>query len=57
VNKAKKEEDEDSDGSGKLNRSRSMASLILSEVESGVDEYIGDDIKKDKKKKRGSLDK
>lgn len=29
-----------------------MASLVLSEVESGLDEYFGDDLKKEKKEKR-----
>lgn len=34
-----------------------MASLVLSEVEDGVGEFFGEDLKKDKKKKRkGSMD-
>lgn len=34
-----------------------MASLVLSEVEDGVGDYFGEDLKKDKKKKRrGSAD-
>ena len=55
--KEKKEEKEDkSDGSGELNRS--MASLVLSEIEDGVGDFFGEDLKKDKKRKRrGSLDK
>jgi len=34
-----------------------MASLVLSEIEEGVGDWFGEDLKKDKKRKRrGSLD-